>query len=98
MGVNLYHTLDNVEVVKPPILFCTAVDEKYENIGIKLGCSLNWVIQCGEEVSAAWEQCENDENIMDCTKNILGDSECCLCLCETLDWMGLVDWSTCIAG
>ena len=28
----------------------TAVDEKYGNIE-KLGCSLNWIIQCGEDVS-----------------------------------------------
>jgi len=82
------------------ILFSSLVsvsflEQNYDEVE-KLGCSLDWIISCAGEVTNVWEKCQNNAEIMKCINEALGDSECCSCLCETLEWIGLVDWDTCV--
>jgi len=57
----------------------------------KLGCSLDQVILCAGEIEAAWNNCWDSADIQGCIAGILGASDCGLCICDVLGWLGLME-------
>merc|ERR1712062_935964 len=56
----------------------------------RLGCSLDQVIMCSGEIESAWSQCwDNTASWFDCIQGILGASDCALCVCDVVEWLGL---------
>merc|ERR1712227_788193 len=56
----------------------------------RLGCSLDQVIMCSGEIEAAWEKCwDNTASWFDCIQGVLGASDCALCVCDVVEWLGL---------
>merc|ERR1712061_740502 len=56
----------------------------------RLGCSLDQVIMCEGEISAAWTTCTTaGESWFDCIQDVLGASDCALCVCDVVEWLGL---------
>merc|ERR1712111_95387 len=56
----------------------------------RLGCSLDQVIMCSGEIEAAWEKCwDNTASWLDCIQGVLGASDCALCVCDVVEWLGL---------
>merc|ERR1719184_746132 len=57
----------------------------------KLGCSLDQVILCAGEIEAAWNNCWDSADIQGCIAGIVGASDCGLCICDVLGWLGLME-------
>merc|ERR1712215_316540 len=57
----------------------------------KLGCTLDQVILCAGEIEAAWNNCWDSADIQGCIAGILGASDCGLCICDVLGWLGLME-------
>merc|ERR1712066_1193269 len=57
----------------------------------KLGCTLDQVILCADEIEAAWNNCvDSADSIQDCIAGILGASDCGACICDVLGWLNLM--------
>merc|ERR1711909_97892 len=57
----------------------------------KLGCTLDQVILCAGEIEAARNNCWDSADIQGCIAGILGASDCGLCICDVLGWLGLME-------
>merc|ERR1712203_549469 len=57
----------------------------------KLGCSLDQVILCAGEIEAAWNNCWDSADIQGCIAGIVRASDCGLCICDVLGWLGLME-------
>merc|ERR1712179_350002 len=43
------------------------------------------------EIEAAWNNCWDSADIQGCIAGILGASDCGLCICDVLGWLGLME-------
>merc|ERR1711915_554273 len=71
------------------VVFVVATAEpKYKKLE-RLGCTLDQVILCENEIEGAWNSCWDADSIMDCINGIIGASDCGACICDVLGWLGL---------
>merc|ERR1712210_181684 len=78
-----------------PCLPCVVVavasaEPRYAKLQNKLSCGLDQVIMCEGEIENAWNQCWNAASIQDCINGVLGASDCKQCVCDVLEWLGLM--------
>merc|ERR1711982_111776 len=46
---------------------------------------------CAGEIEAAWNNCWDSADIQGCIAGIVGASDCGLCICDVLGWLGLME-------
>merc|ERR1712119_182637 len=77
----------------PCLAFVVAVasaEPRYAKLQNKLACSLDQVIMCEGEIENAWNQCWDAASIQDCINGVLAASDCKQCVCDVLEWLGLM--------
>merc|ERR1712012_169608 len=57
---------------------------------IKLSCGWDQILWCAEEVGEAWLGCYMFPNPVTCISEVLGASDCVACVCDVLDYLGLM--------
>merc|ERR1712127_255531 len=54
------------------------------------GCSTAEMFACGTEISTAFNDCFSSLDILGCMEEIIGASDCWVCACDVLEWLGLM--------
>merc|ERR1711892_382460 len=72
------------------VLAVASAEPRYHKLQ-KVGCSITEVAACAGEIEDAWSNCWDAADIMSCINGIIGASDCGVCICDVLGWLGLMD-------
>merc|ERR1712168_619513 len=54
-------------------------------------CSMDQILACGGEIGSAFQECISSFDIIKCIEEVLGASDCFICICDVLEFLGLMN-------